>query len=163
MKEVKEGNEGEILVKGENILSYYWRDKDATDENIVDGWFRTGDIAYLDKNGLFWFQDRIKNVIISGGENIYPAELERILNSLENINEFSIVGKKDKYWGEVPIIVLSNKNNIYSKEDILNYFIGKLAKYKIPKEVIFITELPKNALGKIKVSEVKKIVNEKDF
>ena len=163
LREVEEGNEGEILVKGENVLSYYWKDKDASVENIVDGWFRTGDIAYLDKNGLFWFQDRIKNVIISGGENIYPAELERILNSLEYINEFSIVGKKDKYWGEVPVIVLSNKNNIYSKEEILNYFIGKLAKYKIPKEVIFINELPKNALGKIKVSDVKQIVNETNF
>ena len=158
LKKVKTGHSGEILVKGDNVLSYYWKDKEATKTNIVDGWFRTGDIARVDEQGYYWFLDRIKNVIISGGENIYPAELERILKTLNNIPEFSIVGKKDPDWGEVPVIAIKKQNNTYSKGEIIDYFVGKVAKYKIPKDVIFVNDLPKNALGKILVNEVKKIV-----
>ena len=157
LKEVKTGTPGQILVKGENILSCYWEDAQSTKESIIDGWFLTGDIAKVDKQGNYWFIDRIKNVIISGGENIYPAELEVILKGNGLLKEFSIVGKKDLIWGEVPVIIAVKQTEKINKDKILEFFEGQVAKYKIPKDIIFVDNLPKNALGKIMVDEVKKL------
>ena len=159
LNDVNLGGIGEILVKGDNVLECYWEDELETKKNISDGWFHTGDIAKCDKNGNYWFIDRIKNVIISGGENIYPAEIERVLSKFSKLKEFCIVGRKDKKWGEVPILVGKKAFKNISKDEILNEFKGKIANYKIPKDIIFVQEMPKNALGKIILDEVKKIVN----
>ena len=159
LNDVNLGGIGEILVKGDNVLDCYWKDELETKKNISDGWFHTGDIAKCDKNGNYWFIDRIKNVIISGGENIYPAEIERILSNFFKLKEFCIVGRKDKKWGEVPILVGKKAFKNISKDEILNEFKGKIANYKIPKDIIFVQEMPKNALGKIILDEVKKIAN----
>jgi len=158
LKEVKTGSPGQILVKGQNILNCYWEDIQSTKASIVDGWFLTGDIAKVDKQGNYWFVDRIKNVIISGGENIYPAELEVILKGNGLLKEFSIVGRKDFVWGEVPVIIAVKQAKKIDKDKILKIFEGQVAKYKIPKDIIFVDNLPKNALGKIMVDEVKRLV-----
>ena len=157
--EVSIGQPGQILVKGENILECYWNDETASNESIKDGWFFSGDIAKIDENGNYWFIDRIKNVIISGGENIYPAELEVLLSNNKDLVEYSIVGKHDVKWGEVPVIVAVKKNKSVTSDQILYLFNEKVAKYKIPKEVIFVNNIPKNALGKIEIDKVKQLVN----
>lgn len=159
LEEVEIGCAGQILVKGDNILDEYWDDTIATKKSIIDGWFLTGDMAKVDSVGNYWFVDRIKNVIISGGENIYPAELEIILSGHKDLKEFSVIGKKDPTWGEVPVIVAVSKKENLKPENILLSFEGKVAKYKIPKEVIFVNEIPKNALGKIIIDDVKSLVN----
>ena len=137
----------------------YWNDETASNESIKDGWFFSGDIAKIDEDGNYWFIDRIKNVIISGGENIYPAELEVLLSNNKDLVEYSIVGKHDVKWGEVPVIVAVKKNKSVTSDQILYLFNEKVAKYKIPKEVIFVNNIPKNALGKIEIDKVKQLVN----
>ena len=96
---------GEIWVKGPNTFSLYWQDEAATAEALADGWFKTGDVAYRDARGLLWFVGRLKHIIISGGENIYPAEIERLLMTLPGIKELTVVGRPDERWGEVPVVV----------------------------------------------------------
>ena len=159
LKDVAQGKPGQILIKGENILERYWEDENSTKESIIDGWFLTGDVAKVDPDGNYWFVDRIKNVIISGGENIYPAELEILLSQNQSLVEYSIVGRSDEKWGEVPVIVAVRKHADVSSQEILEPFKGNVANYKIPKDVLFVKSLPRNALGKILISEVKKIVN----
>ena len=158
LNEVSIGQPGQILVKGENILECYWNDEIASQQSIKEGWFFTGDIAKIDEDGNYWFIDRIKNVIISGGENIYPAELELLLLNNKDLVEYSIVGKNDNKWGEVPVIVAVKKNKSVTSNQILHLFNEKVAKYKIPKEVVFVDHLPRNALGKIVNDEVKKLL-----
>ena len=157
LEDVGYGEPGQILIKGDNILESYWEDKASTKDSIIDGWFLTGDVAKVDIDGYYWFVDRIKNVIISGGENIYPAELETLLSKNQDLKEYSIVGRKDEKWGEVPVIVAVRKNLNVLPEEILKLFKGKVANYKIPKDVLFVKALPRNALGKIVIDEVKEL------
>ena len=157
LEDVGYGEPGQILIKGDNILESYWEDKASTKDSIIDGWFLTGDVAKVDVDGNYWFVDRIKNVIISGGENIYPAELETLLSKNLDLKEYSIVGRKDGKWGEVPVIVAVRKNLNVLPEEILKLFKGKVANYKIPKDVLFVKALPRNALGKIVIDEVKEL------
>ena len=157
LEDVGYGEPGQILIKGDNILESYWEDKTSTKDSIIDGWFLTGDVAKVDIDGYYWFVDRIKNVIISGGENIYPAELETLLSKNLDLKEYSIVGRKDEKWGEVPVIVAVRKNLNVLPEEILKLFKGKVANYKIPKDVLFVKALPRNALGKIVIDEVKEL------
>ncbi len=153
-----DGEPGEIWVKGRNILKGYWHDPEETEESLVDGWFRTGDVAICDQAGLYWFADRIKHVIISGGENIYPAELERILRSHPKIAEAAVVGRQDPRWGEVPVAVIKVRAAL-AEEEIYQAFEGKLARYKHPREVVFVDALPRNAMGKVVAEDVRKMIN----
>ena len=146
---------GEICVRGQNILSEYWKDPELTKKSIRDGWFHTGDMAQRDEDGLFWFADRIKHIIISGGENIYPAEVERVLRACPGIEEVAVVGKPDPRWGEVPVAVVKSDANL-TEDEIINFMQNKLARYKQPRSVVFMDELPKNAMNKIVVDEIKK-------
>jgi len=151
---VAQGESGEICVKGNNILRCYWQNQPLTDAAITDGWFHTGDVAYQDENGLFWFVDRIKHVIISGGENIYPAEIERILRTHPAIKEVAVVGRPDDRWGEVPVCVLVASEAI--TPDALKLFLkDRLARYKQPHDYIFTDALPRNAMGKVVASTVR--------
>lgn len=143
---------GEIWLRSPTLASGYWRGRDP--ETFAGGWFRTGDVAWRDAGGLFWFADRIKNVIISGGENIYPAELERILATLPEIAEASVVAREDTRWGAVPVVVAARCGEI-SAEGVLGAFDGQLARYKHPKDVIFVDALPRNAMGKVVVEAVR--------
>lgn len=158
--EVALGQPGEIWVKGPNNFSHYWNNPDATQAAIKDGWFRTGDVAIKDENGLYWFADRVKHMIISGGENIYPAELERILNRISGIQEAAVVGRADPKWGEVPVAVVVTKKGGPDKAEILSAFSDEIARYKHPKDVVFADQLPRNAMGKVLAGEVRKLIEE---
>jgi fatty-acyl-CoA synthase len=151
---------GEIWVKGPNNFSQYWNNPGATKDAIVDGWFRTGDVAIKDERGLYWFADRVKHVIISGGENIYPAELERVLNRLDGIKEAAVVGRKHPKWGEVPVAVVVCDGMGLDKAEIRAVFTDEIARYKHPKDVIFVDRLPRNAMGKVLAGEVRKLVED---
>ncbi len=154
-REVSKGQSGEIQVKGDNILSYYWNNQEATNSSLVDGWFRTGDVAHQDEDGFYWFDDRLKHVVISGGENIYPAELERVIREIDGVDEVSVVAKADERWGEVPVAVVVGSVD----EDTVLGSCESLARFKRPKGVVFVEALPRNALGKIQVHEVQKLIN----
>jgi len=156
-KDVSPGQPGEIWVKGDNVLSKYWRNPQLSKEMLQDGWWHTGDLATMDESGLLWFADRIKHVIISGGENIYPTEIERIINQMPDVTEASVVGQANEKWGEIPVaVVVSNKT--LRPEDILNRLNGQIANYKLPKKVVFVEALPRNATGKIVAEKVRKLI-----
>jgi len=148
---------GEVWVKGNNVLTSYWQDPELTAQALQDGWFRTGDVATCDASGFYWFNDRIKHVIISGGENIFPSEIERILRAVPDVADVSVVGKPDAKWGEIPVAVVVSKSAL-NKSDILLALEGQLARYKHPKEVVFVDALPRNAMGKVVAASVRKLV-----
>ncbi len=157
-KDVGIGEPGEIWVKGDNVLREYWRNPELSNETLREGWWRTGDVATMDKSGLIWFTDRIKHVIISGGENIYPTEIERILNQIPAITEASVVGQADEKWGEIPVAVVVCKETMQA-DDVLNALKGKIANYKLPKKVVFVDALPRNATGKVVAAKVRELLN----
>lgn len=161
--DIPQGKDGEIWVKGDNVLQYYWNNPEGTQNSIVDGWFRSGDVARCDENGFYWFADRLKHVIISGGENIYAAELERVVRDFQGLQELVIVGKPDPKWGEVAVVVAvrepaDTRTNDELSQQILESFQGKLARFKHPKAVIFVESLPRTALGKIQSDKVKALI-----
>lgn len=150
---VARGESGEIEVQGNNILSAYWNNNEATKSAINNGWFATGDVAHEDENGFYWFDDRLKHVIISGGENVYPAEIERLIATVPGVQEVAVVGKADAQWGEVPTaIVVGNVD-----EALVLEACSSIARFKQPREVKFVDSLPRNALGKIQITAVKKL------
>ncbi|WP_349358677.1 AMP-binding protein [Stappia sp.] len=155
------GEIGEIELKGDNITPGYWNRPEATQASFRDGWFRTGDLALVDDNGVYWFKDRLKNVIISGGENIYPAEIERVLGEIDDLREAAVVGVRDPQWGESPIaVVVPRSPETADPAAVLARFDGQLARYKQPKSVVFVQELPRNALGKIKLDKLREIAED---
>ncbi len=154
---------GEICIRGDNILSNYWRNDIATKQVLNDGWFRTGDVAHVDGNGNYWFDDRLKHVIISGGENIYPAEIERVIAAIDGVEAVAVVGRKSSKWGEIPVAaVVTNvqeENGMeFMKATIQRRCEVSLGKFKLPKKVFFVEALPRNAMGKVIVGEVRKLV-----
>ena len=151
------GEPGEIWVRGDNVASHYWNRPDLTAEALHDGWFRTGDVARRDAGGLYWFTDRIKHVIISGGENIYPAEIERLFRQHPNVAEVAVVGRADAKWGEVPVAVVTARGDT-TAQALLVALDGKIARFKRPREVIFVDALPRNAMGKVVVGEVRRMI-----
>ena len=157
-KEMPTGEVGEIWVRGDNILTRYWNNEPASTASITNGWFHTGDMARVDSDGLYWFADRLKHVIISGGENIYPAELERVLSDFDGLAEFAIVGRADSRWGQVPVVVAVRHGTACQEDDVLAHFNGRIARFKHPKDVVFVEALPRNALGKIVAAEVRALL-----
>lgn len=156
--EVADGSDGEILVRGPHIANGYW---DATSGQAVafaDGWFASGDVATRDSDGLYWFRDRIKHLIISGGENIYPAELERILNASSHLQEAAVVGRPDARWGEVPVVVAVPSSAVVTEHDILQCFADRIARYKHPHAVVFVDALPRTALGKVDLGRLRDLL-----
>jgi fatty-acyl-CoA synthase len=147
-REVSTGTAGEVEVRGPNVLTEYWRDADATAEALHDGWFRTGDIAFLDPDGYFTIHDRKKNMIVSGGENIYPAEIERVLLDHASVKEAAVIGVADPRWQEVPVAYVV-AHAAASIDDLRKYLLDELARFKVPREIVLVDELPRNALGKV--------------
>ena len=149
-KEVKKGEVGEILIKGPNITPGYWNNEEATKNSFIDGWLKTGDAAQMDDEGFIYIVDRQKDMYISGGENVYPAEVENIIYQLPQIAEAAIIGVPDEKWGEVGFaFIVIKENESLSEEEIYNHCLKNLAKFKIPKGVEFIKALPRNATGKV--------------
>lgn len=153
------GTPGEIWIKGPNNFTGYWQDPDATAAALDNGWFKTGDLARCDTAGLLWFVGRSKHVIISGGENIYPAEIERLIAGLPGLTEVAVTGRADPRWGEVPVVVAARTANGPDAETILTACDGHLARFKRPKDVVFVDALPRNAMGKVLIDEVRALVN----
>ncbi|MBT7747360.1 MAG: AMP-binding protein [Alphaproteobacteria bacterium] len=160
--DVGQGTSGEILVRGASVMREYWQQPDVTREVLdADGWFQTGDMGHFDEEGYLYVDDRKKDMIISGGENIYPAELENILAEVDDLAEAAVVGKSDARWGEVAVAVCVLKDGRTLKEqDVLAAFEDNLARYKHPKEVVFTDQLPRNAMGKVVKDDVRKLVSE---
>lgn len=141
---------GELWLKSPVITPGYWKNDKATKESITDGWFHTGDLVKQDEDGYFYVVDRKKNMYISGGENVFPAEVETYLYTNEKVKEAAVIGVDDEKWGEVGKAYIVLKDDQLSNEkEIIDYCKGNLAKYKIPKYVEFLSELPKTEAGKI--------------
>ena len=157
-KELPPGMPGEIAVRGPNVFSEYWRNAEATREALNDGWYRSGDIGRRDTDGYFWVHDRKKNLIISGGENIYPAEVERVLLEHPDIAECGVIGRSDARWDEVPIAYVIRRKDCSVEAEALQAHIQlQLARFKVPREIIFVEDLPRTALGKVQHFMLKQI------
>ncbi len=149
--DVPDGQPGELLVRGPSVFGGYWQNDAATADAFVEGgWFRMGDIGRRDAEGFFRIEDRAKDVVISGGENIYPAELEQVLAAHADLAEYAVVGRPDPRWDEVPVIVaVPHPGQDIDRAALLGLFEGRLARFKHPKDVIIVEALPRNALGKV--------------
>ncbi len=149
---------GELLLKGPMVMPGYWNNESATRKAIVGGWFHTGDMVRQDEEGYLFVVDRIKNMFISGGENVYPAEVERVLLSHERVSEAAVIGVPDEKWGEVGIaFVVCREGGDLTEEGVLAHCRRALAKFKVPKYVRFVAELPKNDTGKINRQALKQL------
>jgi fatty-acyl-CoA synthase len=148
-QEVGPNEVGELCLRGPVVTPGYWRDPEATAKAIPDGWFRTGDLLRRDDEGYLYVMDRIKNMYISGGENVYPAEIERFLLTFPGVAEVAVIGVPDARWGEVGKAFIVCKDIAVSPEALLAYCAGNLARFKVPRYVALVTELPKNDTGKI--------------
>lgn len=148
---------GEIWIRGPSITPGYWDDPEATRDAFTDGWFRTGDAARRDPDGYYYIVDRWKDMYISGGENVYPAEIENVLFEISAIKEAAVIGIADKKWGEVgcAAIVLKQDQQL-SEAAVLQHCKGKLAGYKLPKSVVFLDSLPRNAINKVVKDRLRK-------
>jgi fatty-acyl-CoA synthase len=151
LTDVAAGERGEIVVAGPNVMRGYWNQPEETAQVIVDeAWLRSGDIASADQDGYVYVADRVKDVIISGGENIYPAEVESALRAHPAIADCGVIGVPDERWGEVGRAVVVLRPGVVAEEaDVLGFLDGQIARYKIPKSVRFVAELPRTATGKI--------------
>ncbi len=155
-EEVAQGRSGELLVRGPNVMFEYWGNAEATRESLRDGWFHSGDIGYRDQRGCVWINDRKRDVVISGGENVYPAELELVLGELPQLAEATVIGRPDPRWGEVPVaVVVPAAGAAREPEAVLGAFEGRLARFKHPKEVLYVEGLPRNAMGKVLKHELR--------
>jgi fatty-acyl-CoA synthase len=149
--DVMPGETGEVIIQGPNVMAGYWQLPDATqDAFYADGWLRSGDAATVDDDGFVYIVDRIKDMIISGGENIYPAEVEQVLYQHPAVADCAVIGVPDQRWGEVGRAVVALRPGTFANaEEILGFLSGRLAKYKIPKSVVVVEALPHNAAGKL--------------
>ena len=150
------GEQGEVWLKGKHIMLEYWNRPDATAETITaDGWLRTGDVAAIDEKGFIYIQDRIKDMIISGGENVYPAEIENVILALAGVTEVAVIGQPSEKWGESPFAIVVKNDNALAERDVLDHCDGKLARFKLPKGAAFIDVIPRNANGKVLKRELR--------
>ncbi|MBW2094375.1 MAG: long-chain fatty acid--CoA ligase [Deltaproteobacteria bacterium] len=148
---VKPGEVGEIVVRGSIMMKEYWQDPVKTAETIQDGWLHTGDLARMDDEGYFYLVDRAKDMYISGGENVYPAEVERVLREHPGVEDVAVMGVPDDQWGEAGhAFVIRKRGFDLQAEDLINFCKGKLARYKWPKKVTFVSSFPRTSLGKVR-------------
>lgn len=151
LKDMPLGEVGEIWLRSPQVMKGYWKMPEATAEAIVEGgWFRSGDVGYLDKDGYCYIYDRVKDMVVSGGENIYPAEVENVLMAHPAIADVGVIGVPDEKWGEAPIaIVVRKKDVVVTEQEIIDFARTKLAGFKCPKSVVWADALPRNPSGKI--------------
>ncbi|MGL4574037.1 MAG: o-succinylbenzoate--CoA ligase [Burkholderiaceae bacterium] len=155
---------GEVLVRGPNLMRGYFKHEfnDSPSGLDADGWFATGDLGRIDADGVLWIAGRAKDMLISGGENIYPAELENVLTGMPQIAEAAVIGLPDAQWGEVPVAcIVARSGTQVDEATVLAAFDGKLARFKHPKRVVFLHELPKNAMGKVEKARLLTIVTQR--
>ncbi|MBC8258093.1 MAG: long-chain fatty acid--CoA ligase [SAR324 cluster bacterium] len=157
-RNVTVGESGELQVRGPNVMSQYWNNPAETEKVFVNDWYSTGDVGYFDEDGFLFINDRKRDIIISGSENIYPAEIEAVLREHEAIFDVAVVGKTDPEWGEVPVayVVIIPESEL-SESDILLYLSKSIARFKQPKAVFFLDALPRNTMGKVLKYELREI------
>jgi acyl-CoA synthetase (AMP-forming)/AMP-acid ligase II len=149
-RDVEAGKIGEIIVQSKKIMTGYWRKPDETEEAIQDGWLYTGDMGYYDERGFIYIVDRKKDMIITGGENVYSREVEEVLYRYPAVKETAVIGVPDPYWVErVHALVVLKENAQADEDDIIDFCKEQIAHYKAPKTVEFVESLPKNPQGKI--------------
>ena len=155
-QDVKPDEPGEIIVRGRHVMKEYWNNPAATKESLREGWLYTGDVASVDAEGFIYVQDRIKDMIISGGENVYPAEIENVILSHSGVRDVAVIGQESQVWGESPLAVVVRSGDTLTSDDVMAYCVGKLARYKLPKAVEFIDMIPRNPSGKALKRELRK-------
>ncbi|MDE7104252.1 MAG: acyl--CoA ligase, partial [Ruminococcus sp.] len=153
---VKRGQVGELYVKGPGVMTCYYRDEKATSETLKDGWLLTGDMAQEDEDGFIYLVDRKKDVIISGGENLYPVQIEDFLRSHSAVKDVAVIGLPDKRLGEIAAAVISIKDGMTCTEEDINSFCQKMPRYKRPHKIIF-ADVPRNPTGKIEKPKLREI------
>src|SRR5882724_10255222 len=155
-RDVAPGNVGELLTRGPHITPGYWNKPEATAKAFTDGWLHTGDAARVDEEGFVYIVDRWKDMYISGGENVYPAEVENVLFQLPQVADAAIIGVPDERWGEVGLAIIVRKPDQPLEEgDVIRHCLGRLAKFKVPQSVTFVDVLPRNATGKVLKRELR--------
>ncbi|MBQ7678870.1 MAG: acyl--CoA ligase, partial [Butyrivibrio sp.] len=153
---VKQGEAGELCVKGPGVMECYYRNPEATAEVLKDGWLYTGDVAMQDPDGFYFLVDRMKDVIVSGGENLYPVQIEDFLRAYEKINDVAVIGLPDKRLGEIAGAIIQVKEGMTCTEEEIQEFCKGLPRYKRPQKIIF-AQVPRNATGKIEKPKLRKI------
>lgn len=143
------GDPGELIIRGPHVMSQYWNLPAETAQTLRGGWLHTGDIAIVDEDQFIYIVDRLKDMIISGGENIYPAEIEKVIAEIPQVTQVAVIGKSDPKWGEVPIALVVPTDCGISEKDVQDFCEGKLARFKIPKSVTFVDNLPITPTGKV--------------
>jgi fatty-acyl-CoA synthase len=148
--EAPPGVAGEVVVRGPNVFFEYWGNAKATAETLREGWYHSGDIGTRDADGHFFIHDRKKNMVISGGENIYPAEVERVLIAHPDVAEAAVIGRADPKWQEVPVAYVVRRAGCTLDASALEaHLLTQLARFKVPREYVFVASLPRNAMGKV--------------
>jgi len=154
--DVQPGEVGEILARSKHIMVGYWHKPEETNTTLVNGWIHTGDMGYCDEEGYLYIADRKKDMIISGGENVYPREVEEVLYQHPTVLEATVIGVPDPYWVErVHAVVVTKKGASTTAEELTAFCKKHIAGYKTPKTVEFVDSLPKNAAGKILKRELR--------
>jgi len=155
-RSVHAGEPGEIVMRGPKVFKGYWRDSDATAAAFAGGWFHTGDIGTRDDDGYLYIVDRLKDMIVSGGENIAGSEVERVLYEHDSVLEAAVVGRSDDRWGEVPVaFVVLRPDASATAGALLEHCGARLARFKVPKDIKFIDALPRNPSGKVLKRELR--------
>jgi long-chain acyl-CoA synthetase len=151
LNEVHRGAIGDIIVKGDNVMQGYLNRPTATDETIINGWLLTGDVGYMDDDGFLFIVDRKKDLIISKGINIYPREVEEVIDMFEGVEASAVIGIDDEKSGEIPVVYIELEEGVEKLDEagLKKYMKEQLANYKIPKQIHVIKALPKNATGKV--------------
>jgi fatty-acyl-CoA synthase len=160
MNDVPRGEVGEIVYRGPGVMNRYWNDPEATAEAFRGGWFHSGDLVRQDEEGFIYVVDRVKDMIISGGENIYCAELENVIAWHPKVSEVAVVGRSDEKWGEVPVAVVVPRtdDNLPTLEEIREFCDGKLARYKLPKDIVIREAFPRSGTGKVLKTQLREQV-----
>jgi long-chain acyl-CoA synthetase len=146
---VADGMPGELVTRGTGNTPGYWRKPDETAQLYRDGWLRTGDMALKDEDGFIYIRDRLKDMIISGGENVYPAEIESVLSQNSRVADVAVIGSSDPRWGEVPMAVVVPRAGDVTEAELIDWARNRLAGFKLPRSVVFVEEIPRTATGKI--------------
>jgi fatty-acyl-CoA synthase len=147
---------GELCIKGGNVTTGYWNRPEATFEALIDGWLHSGDAAKYDEEGFYYIVDRWKDMFISGGENVYPAEVENVIYQHPAVSEVAVIGVPHPKWQEVgKAIVVIKEGQTLTEADVIEFCQGKLARYKIPKSAEFLDALPRTAAGKVLKRELR--------
>ena len=152
------GDVGEIRIRGPAVTPGYWRNPEETEKAFENGWFKTGDAGRMEEDGTIYIVDRYKDMYISGGENIYPAEIENALGDIPEVAMAAVVGVDDEKWGQVGLALIQVRDGCsLNEEQVLEFCGGRLARYKIPRYIRFAESLPVSAQGKLQKNEIRRL------